>query len=724
MEKKEIKMAGGSSHWDGNGRKTKDITLCVTEDCNLLCKYCYMTGKNSKKKMDFETAKKVVDYILSDRKAFPEGAVVWNFIGGEPFLEIDLIDEICDYIKQKTLLLNHPWFEAYRFSFSTNGILYDNEKVQKYILKNKGHISVGISVDGNKLKHDLQRIYPDGSGSYDDVIKNVPLWIKQFGDVQTKATYAHDDLPHIKDSIISLWNNDIKIVAANIVFEDEWAEGDDILFEQQLKELADYVIDNKLWDECYVRFFDHTIGFPIEKNERDRNFCGAGRMLAIDCDGNFYPCVRFLDLSLNSKKGIKIGDYKKGVDEDKIRPFYGLYYDNQSPEKCIKCEVASGCSWCTGYNYDAADTDTVYQRAVHLCKMHKANVRATEYFWNRYSQITGAISPREEYIRERYLKNQKTKYLQLITEDNAAPHCRYKNKEISSNTVMGKETIEAGLSFAAENGYIPIFIGNQSGSLNEQYKDYLFVLDSTVSSKPEQHISVYDNKIHDGELDTGIATLLLDRLRISHLSEYVEEFNSKGVKRLNIVLGDIENWIVEDLNKYQIQLDKLLDIVIQSYEDGSQMELNILTDRLNLKTFCDCDAGNDSIALAPNGKFYICPAFYFEDKDDHVGDISIGVNIKNKQLLDISNSAICTECDAYHCMRCKFLNKKMTGEINTPSRKQCVVSHLERNASKRLQERLIMLGYLSDIELMKEIRYLDPLEKLKLKDNYGGGCDE
>ena len=36
----------------------KSITFSVTEDCNLACRYCYMTGKNTKNKMTFEVAKK------------------------------------------------------------------------------------------------------------------------------------------------------------------------------------------------------------------------------------------------------------------------------------------------------------------------------------------------------------------------------------------------------------------------------------------------------------------------------------------------------------------------------------------------------------------------------------------------------------------------------------------------------------------------------------------
>ena len=45
--------------------KAQTITFVVTEDCNLRCKYCYITHKASNKKMSFETAKKFIDYILT-----------------------------------------------------------------------------------------------------------------------------------------------------------------------------------------------------------------------------------------------------------------------------------------------------------------------------------------------------------------------------------------------------------------------------------------------------------------------------------------------------------------------------------------------------------------------------------------------------------------------------------------------------------------------------------
>ena len=113
--------------------QAKSITFIVTKDCQLACKYCYLVGKNSNERMPWEVAKCAIDYILANENMFKEESVIWDFIGGEPFLEIELIDKICDYIKMELFRLDHHWFNSYRFSFSTNGINYDSQKVQNFI---------------------------------------------------------------------------------------------------------------------------------------------------------------------------------------------------------------------------------------------------------------------------------------------------------------------------------------------------------------------------------------------------------------------------------------------------------------------------------------------------------------------------------------------------------------------------------------------------------------
>ena len=106
-------------------------------------------------------------------------------------------------------------------------------------------------------------------------------------------------------------------------------------------------------------------------------------MRSVDAAGNFCPCTRFAADSLRSKKPIIIGNIKDGINKNMLRPFLTLDRCTQSKPECVDCEVASGCAWCQGENYDAADSPTVYQRATAICKMHKARVRANNYYWNK-----------------------------------------------------------------------------------------------------------------------------------------------------------------------------------------------------------------------------------------------------------------------------------------------------------------------------------------------------
>lgn len=382
MEDTPIKS--NSSTWKSG--VAKSITFIVTKDCQLACKYCYLVGKNEKERMSWDIAKSAIDYILDHETDFREESVIWDFIGGEPFLEIDLIDRICDYLKIEMFRRNHHWFNSYRFSFSTNGINYDSEKVQRYIKKNREHLSIGITIDGTREKHDLNRIWKGAGierGSYDDVVRNIPLWISQFPEAATKVTISSPDIPFIKDSVLHLFSLGIHEVNINCVFENVWKPGDDILFEEQLMLLADAIIDNDLYKDNACSFFSETIGKPIDPNIDNQNWCGAGKMLAIDASGNFYPCTRFAAYSLRSKSPIIIGNIYDGIDQDKLRPFLTLNRTMQSPQKCVDCEVASGCAWCQGENYDAAETSTVFQRTTAICKMHKARVRANNYYWNK-----------------------------------------------------------------------------------------------------------------------------------------------------------------------------------------------------------------------------------------------------------------------------------------------------------------------------------------------------
>ena len=101
--------------------------------------------------------------------------------------------------------------------------------------------------------------------------------------------------------------------------------------------------------------------------------------------------------SLRSKKPIIIGNIEEGINLNKLRPFLSLDRITQSPRECLDCEIASGCAWCQGENYDAAETDTIFQRSTAICLMHKARVRANNYYWNKLFRKLEMQGLREEW---------------------------------------------------------------------------------------------------------------------------------------------------------------------------------------------------------------------------------------------------------------------------------------------------------------------------------------
>lgn len=708
----DLMMAAGTKQWRDGSAMT--VTFCVTEDCNLACKYCYMVGKNNKRIMQYETAKKIVDFVLSNDFICHEDGVAWDFIGGEPLLEMDLIIKISDYIVAKMYKMNHKWKNTYRFTFSSNGILYGSPEVRDYINTHNGHAWFGISVDGTKEKHDNARVKKDGSGSYNDVIKNVPLWLEEYPNAITKATFSHDDLPYLKESIIHLWNLGIKDVMANVVYEDVWQENDDTIFEEQLKSLADYVNENELWDSCTVSFLNSRIGLPVDKETLYKNRCGAGfKSVAFDCEGNIYPCIRFLEMCNPDKNKIIIGNIKDGLNMDYLRAFASLQWICQSPDKCNNCEVGLDCGWCEGYNFECSKTNSIFERTTFICKMHKANARAVDYMWKNYSKKTRKTSPRT--VNKVNLNGVNVlKYLYIITGNDVSPHCSYINNK-KDGKVMSPDLLNKGLRLCFDNNLVPIFIGKCDHSLNHEDNLYYEILDKV----PKDDISslyviemkniLDSNDIEELNKKENNVILLILKKDIYRLSDVIcEILNTK--ERVNLFIQDMEEWDIYDVEAYQKQLEKISSFILSIFKER-QIQLNVLTDLIYLKEQRDCGAGLTSLALAPNGKLYICPAFYFENELDNIGDI---LNFDDKsfgRLCKRENSPGCSKCDINSCTRCLYKNKMATRELNVSSKIQCLINNIQGKVSNELRDRLVEKGYIDGkhINVVKIRDYIDPI---------------
>lgn len=399
----------------------KTITFQVTDDCNLKCTYCYQINKGTRV-MSFETAKKFFDLLVQDSykddtyvsiKSTP--GIIIEFIGGEPLLEIDLIDQITDYIKWKLISENHPWASKVMFSMISNGVLYFDEKVQAYLEKNRNYVSFGISLDGCRDLHDMCRVFPDGLGSYDIAEAGCIHYMKNFDtNMLTKMTIAPENISWTLEAFKNLYKLGYRTIHANCVYEKGWNVNHGIVLYNQLKQIADYIIDNNLEEEVVFTMFNSDECKPMV-DEDNQNYCGStGCMLACDPDGQICPCIRFMKSSLGEELGdFTLGSLEEGIGhteehKNNINLLDSITRRSQSTDECYNCPIGRGCGWCTAYNFQ--ETGSPNKRCTYICWMHRARSLANVYYWNKVYKKHNEDTRYELYLDKEHA-------LQLISED-------------------------------------------------------------------------------------------------------------------------------------------------------------------------------------------------------------------------------------------------------------------------------------------------------------------
>lgn len=299
-------------------------------------------------------------------------------------------------------------------------------------------------------------------------------------------------------------------------------------------------------------------------------------------------------------------------------------------------------------------------------------------------------------------------YLIILLDDTSVSFCHYENTK-NERRLIPLEALRLGIRFGMMENLMIQFV-YPDYELPQEYQEAIESIDHSKIKPYKEGADVWvTDKVEDISSDIPVVLRINKERLLAHVQEISEAIGK--VSRLNIVLTDVESFTEEDFAHYKSLLGKLLDSLEQLYVDGKTPQLNLLTDRMMLKQMNNCGAGDTTITLAPNGKFYICPAFYYEDEADSIGDLENGLDIKNKQLYRLDHAPICRHCDAWQCKRCIWLNRKTTLEVNTPSHEQCVLAHLERNASRKLLSDIRKRGtFLPEQGDIKEIDYLDPFE--------------
>ncbi len=313
------------------------------------------------------------------------------------------------------------------------------------------------------------------------------------------------------------------------------------------------------------------------------------------------------------------------------------------------------------------------------------------------------------------------KYLIIQLDDTSVSYCHYSNSS-SKPRLIPLETLKRGIEWGLKENvtFQFLFPGYE---LSQEYKD---IIESVyhASIMPYGHryevekaesdvIVISDLKNLEFVADKAHTTYVV-RGTLSDLIDAVEKIKGliEKVNRIMVIPTDVEKYN-DSLNEaYSMFLDNLGECVKEEYAKNHYVQLNLLTDRIILDKMNNCNAGYESISLCPDGKFYLCPAFYFDGHSFSVGDVENGLDIKNRHLYKLEYAPICRTCDSWQCKRCIWLNRKMTLEVNTPSHQQCVMAHIERNASRSLLANIRKIGQFLPGKEISELTYLDPFDKL------------
>lgn len=303
-------------------------------------------------------------------------------------------------------------------------------------------------------------------------------------------------------------------------------------------------------------------------------------------------------------------------------------------------------------------------------------------------------------------------YLIILLDDTATSYCHYEVNK-TKHRLIGLDDLKAGILFAMKENLNVQFV-YPDYDLPQEYKDAIENIDHVNIKPVGQHTDV-DVLVLEGWNDAKEPFLegkniivRTSRQELDQNKESLEELLTKA-SRVNIVLTDIDTFTDEDIESYQTSLVDLGRYLSDLYKQGLSYQLNLLTDRMLLTHMNNCNAGDTNVTLAPNGKFYLCPAFYYDNEKESVGDPKTRLDVRNPQLLRLDHAPICRICDAFQCKRCIWLNGKLTLDHNTPSHQQCVVAHIERNATRKMVMDLEKEGIrIGNAKPIKELTELDP----------------
>ncbi len=309
-------------------KKLHRLTVCVSNDCNLRCRYCYAKGGSYGEKrelMSRETAKNIVNFCFTYFSSIDNIL----FFGGEPLLNSDVIEYFCQIYEQRA---RETGLSFPRFSLITNGTIC-NDKTLSLI---HDHISnVTVSIDGDKSINDINRINKIGEGSFDKISQFIRESKAHTSvKLQFEATYTYS---HIKAGLdrLSIQNYLLNTFGINgIVVDEDQLDKNYIL--QDLSNINMEQIVSSNFD-CLPNDFWQIINNLVTK--KPHKFCGIfDDRITISVDGNIVGC----QMLLGSPKNI-VGNIITLNEVEQVYSNIRDYKDNNSCRACWCRNLCGGC---------------------------------------------------------------------------------------------------------------------------------------------------------------------------------------------------------------------------------------------------------------------------------------------------------------------------------------------------------------------------------------------
>lgn len=310
------------------------IMLCVTDDCNLACRYCFV--QHQPNYMTWEVAKRSVDFLV-ESNANNNNLLTIVFFGGEPTLMWDkIIVPTVEYCKTFNRLI--------KFSLTTNGTLLTKERL---VFMQENHFSLLLSIDGDKKTQDYNRPSRDGKSSFDKVMTNLPNILEFFPDVTARGTLYPATAEYLINNIMFFNKMNIRRCFIAPDAFSQWDEESINKIKKALREYSLYFIDAYRTEKRIILLNPLVKWFTYDQEQYQVSWCGLGqRIISINYRGDILACQELASYSTSDNPYL-LGTIFTGIDQQKIISLSKSMNNFRTIAKdktvCHNCPIAFQC---------------------------------------------------------------------------------------------------------------------------------------------------------------------------------------------------------------------------------------------------------------------------------------------------------------------------------------------------------------------------------------------